>query len=140
MKILRKVTWVSGSIAVFVGVLGCSVFVQRAPRETVYVESPPPVGEQPEYVIVREAPPAVIVERRSSPPGQGYIWIDGYWHWNSHRYEWQRGHWATPPHERAVWIAPRYERYEQGYRYTPGQWREEQREREREDEHHRDRH
>lgn len=34
---------------------------------------------QPEYVIVREAPPAVIVERRSPPPSGEYIWIDGYW-------------------------------------------------------------
>jgi hypothetical protein len=100
----------------------------------VYVEQP-----QPEYVIVREAPPPVIVERRPSPPGQGHVWVDGYWNWNGHKYVWERGHWAVPPRGRAVWVAPRYERHEQGYRYMPGQWREEQQQRQREDEPHRDR-
>jgi hypothetical protein len=126
MKVLQTLMWVSGGLVGLVAVLGCDVFVQRAPRETVYVNQPP-YAEQPQYVIVREAPPPIIVERRPPPPGQGRIWIDGYWHWNNQRYVWQQGRWAAPPHERAVWVAPRYEKHEQGYRYVPGQWREEHR-------------
>jgi hypothetical protein len=104
-------------------------------REPVHVAQPQP---QQEYVIVREAPPPPVVERRPSAPSREYIWIDGYWNWNGDKYVWERGHWARPPRERTVWVAPRYERHERGYRYTPGQWREEQQERSR-DEEHRDR-
>jgi hypothetical protein len=129
MKVLQTLLWISGGIVVLVGGLGCDIFVHRSRPEPVYVAQP-----QPEYVIVREAPPAIIVERRPPPPGQGHLWIDGYWVWNSRQYVWEPGHWAVPPHERAVWVAPRYERHEQGYRYMPGRWREEQQER-REDEH-----
>jgi len=134
MKVMQTLMWVSGGV-VLVVLVGCTLFVRdRPPRETVYVEQP-----QPEYVIVREAPPAIIVERRPPPPGQEHIWIDGYWHWNGRQYVWVPGHWAVPPHGGAIWIAPRYERHEQGYRYMPGQWREEQQERQREGEQHRDR-
>ena len=128
MKVLQMLIGVSGGLVVLVGGLACDIFVQRSRREPVYVQQP-----QPEYVIVREAPPPVIVERRPPSPGQGRIWIDGYWNWNGQRYVWEPGHWAVPPHGRAVWVAPRYEKHEQGYRYMPGQWREEQQER-REDE------
>jgi hypothetical protein len=129
MKAVQALMWVVIGV-VGLWVLGCDVFIggrERAPRQTVYVE------QQPEYVVVQEAPPAIIVERRSSPPSGEYIWIDGYWHWNGHQYGWQAGHWTRPPHEHAVWIAPRYERHEKGYRYIPGQWREEQQERRRDD-------
>jgi hypothetical protein len=147
VKVLRTLICVSGGV-VLAGLLGCSG--QPAPPQTVYVPQPqaavqpqPVAQPQPvvetQYVIVREAPPAIIVENRPPPPGQGHIWIDGYWNWNGHKYDWQRGHWAVPPHARAVWVAPRYEKHEQGYRYVPGQWQEEQQQKQREDEH-RDRH
>ena len=113
--------WVAGGVA-GLGLLGCGHTNKRSSPETVYVSQPQP---QPEYVIVREAPPAVIVERRPAPPSSRHVWIDGYWQWEGRQYVWQPGHWAVPPHERAVWVAPRYEKHEQGYLYTPGQWREE---------------
>jgi hypothetical protein len=143
MKFLQMLLCVSVGVA-GLGLLGCDISVGRSSPEPVYVAQPQPVyvaqpQPQPEYVIVREAPPAVIVERRSSSPGGEYIWIDGYWHWNSHQYIWQAGHWDRPPHEHYIWVAARYERYEQGYRYTPGQWREGPQER-RGDDDHRDRH
>ncbi len=115
MKTLQALMWVSVSV-VALGLLGCY------PRETVYVGQP-----QPEYVIVREAPPRVIRERRPSRPSRGHIWIDGNWHWDGQRYVWQNGRWALPPHERAVWVPPRYERDDRGYRYMPGGWGERRR-------------
>ncbi len=137
MKVLQTLMWVSGGLAVLVGLagqVGCTLFERdHSHRETVYVDQSP-YEEPPQYVIVREAPPPVVVEHRPPPPGQGHIWIEGYWHWDDHRYVWQSGHWALPPRGRAVWIAPRYEKHEQGYRYMPGRWREEQRDRQRDDE------
>jgi hypothetical protein len=78
--------------------------------------------QEPEYVIVREAPPPIVVEQRPSPPSGVHIWIDGYWNWNG-RYVWERGRWAVPPHEHAVWVAPRNESHEKAYRYAPGHWK-----------------
>jgi hypothetical protein len=129
VKVLQTLILVSGSV-VLAGLLGCSD--QPAAPQTVYVaqpqpaEQPQPVAE-PQYIIVREAPPPIIVESRPPPPDQGHIWIEGYWNWNGHKYDWQIGRWAAPPHERAIWVAPRYEKHEQGYRYMPGRWHEEQR-------------
>jgi len=141
VRVLQTLIWVSGGV-VLAGLLGCSD--QPAPQ-TVYVEQPqsvqqPQSVEQPQYIIVREAPPPIIVESRPPLPGQGFIWIDGYWNWNINKYAWERGHWAVPPHERTVWVAPRYEKHEQGYRYMPGQWREEPQPRQRDAEPRRDRH
>ena len=128
MRVLQTLIWVSGSI-VLAGLLGCS---NPPAPQTVNVENPQSVAQpqpvvQPQYVVVQEAPPPLIVEVRPPMPGQGYVWIDGYQHWNGRQYEWHRGEWARPPHEHAVWVAPRYEKHDQGgYRYTPGQWRDEQ--------------
>jgi hypothetical protein len=139
MKVLHTLMWVSGGLAVLVVLAGCTHSRRdRFPDETVYVEQPP-YAEPPQYVIVREAPPPGVVERRPTPPGQGLIWIEGYWHWDGQRYVWRSGHWAVPPRGRAVWVAPRYEKHEKGFQYTPGRWREEQQQRRRDDEPRRDR-
>jgi hypothetical protein len=133
MKTLQALMWVSASV-VALGLLGCYGLVERSPRGTVYVAQP-----QPEYIIVPEAPPPIIMERRPPLPSRGHIWIDGNWHWSGQRYVWQPGRWAVPPHGRAVWVPPRYERDEHGYRYMPGRWGEKQRERQRGDQQRRDR-
>jgi hypothetical protein len=121
MKALQALMWVASGV-VGLGLLGCDLTIGRSSPQRVYVAQP-----QPDYVIVGEAPPALIVEQRSSPPSGDYIWIDGYWDWNGRQYAWLGGHWDRPPHEHYIWVAPRYESYQQGYRYTRGQWREEQR-------------
>jgi hypothetical protein len=114
MRILLALIVALGVVAVLT-VVGCS--------ENVYVvrEGPAP---PPGYVIVHEGPPALIVERRPPPPQPGHIWIDGYWHWTGHKYNWERGHWVRPPREQMIWIGPRYERFEREWRYHPGHWDE----------------
>jgi hypothetical protein len=86
-------------------------------EETVYYDN------EPQYVVVPEPPPALVVEERPACPSEGCIWIDGYWHWDNHHYVWTHGHWQKPPHEDVTWVAPRYERHEQEHRYSPGHWR-----------------
>lgn len=127
MKFSRKVILGSMSI-VGVGLAGCDVFVgERAHPQPVYVQQQQPVyvEQQPQYVIVQEAPPAEIVERRPPAPSGAQVWIGGYWNWDNQRYNWQGGHYAVPPRANVVWVAPRYEREGHGYRYTAGQWRNE---------------
>lgn len=114
------------------------VVIERAP---VVVERPPVVvqrqpvvvvEQQPQVIIVQEAPPPLRVEVRPRPPSGVYVWVEGYWQYNSHRWEWTRGRWAIPPEHRREWVAPRFERDARdgrddrgkgGGRYTPGHWR-----------------
>jgi len=133
MKLLQTLAWVSAGVA-GLGLLGCDrdEKMRRSPQRSVRRPPPTPVYEaqrQPQYVIVRKAPPAVIRERRPSPPSGGHMWVAGYWHWDGRQYVWQVGHWTRPPREHVTWVAPRYEKHERGYRYSPGLWRDEQKER-----------
>ena len=130
MKALR-VALVGLAGVVWVLLAGCH-------ERTVVVHQTEYVEPEGGYVIVREPPPPLIVERRPPCPSRDCIWIDGYWHWDNHRYVWNRGRWIAPPHRDAVWVSPRYERHEQNYHYTPGHWeggerREQIQERPRED-------
>ena len=94
-------------------------------HERAYVAPAPAYVEEPGYVVVREAPPPIIVERRPAAPAVGYIWIEGYWHWGGRGYTWERGRWDRPPRPHTVWVVPRYERRDREYQYTPGHWRDE---------------
>ena len=134
MKLLPRLFCVSAAVAGLC-LLGCDR-TPRSSRERGNVAQaqdqaqpqPLPPQPQPEYVIVQQAPPAVIVEQRSPPPSGEYVWVDGYWLWNGNQYVWHVGYWDRPPRAGFIWIAPTYERHEQGFRITLGQWREQPRE------------
>ena len=65
------------------------------------------------------APPAPRVVRvRPVGPGPGYVWVDGYWYPQGHRYRWHNGYWTLPPYAGANWIGPRYE----GGMFFEGYW------------------
>jgi hypothetical protein len=76
----------------------------------LWVDIPPPA--------LREE---VVIER----PGPDHVWVGGFWEWRPavHNYEWVPGHWARPPHRRAVWVGPRWEHRRRGWYYRPGYWR-----------------
>ena len=96
---------------------------QDKARAAAYVPPPVVVQPPPQPVVVQQPPPAVYVEQRPYAPGPGYVWVDVYWAWNGYQYVWQRGYWAAPPEPTVIWVQPRYEHYDRGYRYTPGYWR-----------------
>ena len=69
-------------------------------------------------------PPGLRAEVAVTSPGEGYYWVPGYWDWVGAEWSWVPGAWARPPHVRAVWVAPRYERGRRGHwRYIRGRWR-----------------
>ncbi len=43
-------------------------------------------------VVVREAPPALRVER-TPEPRRGYSWVAGHWEWRNSHHQWVRGTW-----------------------------------------------
>jgi hypothetical protein len=59
-------------------------------------------------VSVRIGPPPLPVYEQLLCPGDGFIWIPGYWAWGPEGYFWVPGTWV---------IAPRV-----GYLWTPGYW------------------
>lgn len=121
MKTMRALKWtLTGFLTL--GLVGCSVSLLKRGsfrREPAHVRQ-----SDPEYTIVREAPPPPHKERRSGRPSRRHVWVDGSWHWDGRRYVWQPGHWDVPPREHARWERPRYEKHDHGYRYKPGRWRE----------------
>lgn len=74
------------------------------------------------HVYIGTAPPRPIVEVRHAPPHPGYVWRSGYYHWNGHRYVWQRGRWVRPPYRRALWRDGRWTHERRGWYWVPGHW------------------
>lgn len=99
-----------------------AVAVVAAPPPPAVVVATPPAET---VVIVREAPPAprkeVIIERER--PSAAHIWIAGHWRHDGRFYVWVPGHWERPPHPKAVWIEPRWERRDTGFVFIAGIWR-----------------
>ena len=76
-----------------------------------------------EEVIVKEAPPRAIVEKRGVAPSHDHVWVGGYHRWDGHAYVWTAGRWEVPPRPHAVWIAPRWEHRNGGYVFIEGRWK-----------------
>ncbi|MCC7410279.1 MAG: YXWGXW repeat-containing protein [Gammaproteobacteria bacterium] len=54
------------------------------------------------------APPPLPVYELPPCPGDGYLWIPGYWQWGADDYFWVPGTWMLPPRAGLLW--------------TPGYW------------------
>lgn len=74
-------------------------------------------------VIVKEAPPRAVVEKRPVAPSHDHVWVAGYHKWDGHAYVWVPGTWELPPHPHAVWVAPRWEHRNGGYVFVAGYWK-----------------
>ena len=75
-------------------------------------------------IVVHIKPPALKVEHRSPAPGPEYVWVSGYHRWDGNAYVWEPGKWQKPPHERAVWVAPRWEHRGHDYVFHDGYWKD----------------
>jgi hypothetical protein len=77
---------------------------------SIRVNAPPPVLRQ-EVVVAR--------------PGPEFVWVRGHYDWVGGRegYAWLPGAWVRPPHARAVWVAPRYDRRGRHHYFARGYWK-----------------
>jgi hypothetical protein len=64
----------------------------------------------------------VVIGKRPSAPGKGFVWVDEDWRWNSEHYDWAGGNWVRPPFRGAVWVPGRWVRSRMGWRWMPGRW------------------
>lgn len=74
-------------------------------------------------VIVRVAPPRVVVERPLPPPGSRYVWTPGYYRWAKTRYVRVPGRYVLPPRPGVVWVAPRWVARNGTWLFIAGYWR-----------------
>jgi hypothetical protein len=72
--------------------------------------------------VMAGRPPAPRYEVRGPRPGEGYIWVGGFWTAEGGRWEWVPGHWDQPPEPDVYWIQPRYVHSYGEYIYEPGHW------------------
>ena len=136
----RLVAQLGGIVIAGVVLVGCARrpvvvhAVPPAPQPTatiIHTPAPvvaaPPVVESPtrDVVVIREAPPPPRDELPPpAPTGPGaYTWVPGYWSVSDGRPAWVPGRYEIPPHARATWVAPRWERRADGYVFIDGYWR-----------------
>ncbi len=74
------------------------------------------VSSQAAEVVVKIAPPRMVVEKRGERPSERHVWVSGY-------HLWEGGRWDIPPREHAVWVAPRWQHRHDGYVFVEGRWR-----------------
>ncbi|MGA3096906.1 MAG: hypothetical protein ABSF25_10665 [Bryobacteraceae bacterium] len=74
-------------------------------------------------VVIRIAPPRMLVERRPPPPSRNHVWISGYHRWDGNAYNWTPGRWEMPPRPGAHWVAHHYVHQNGGYVLVEGRWR-----------------
>ena len=74
-------------------------------------------------VVVRIAPPRIVVEDRGRPPSPNHVWIAGYHRWDGNAYAWTPGRWEQPPRPHARWEAHHWVHRNGGYVLVEGRWR-----------------
>jgi hypothetical protein len=79
------------------------------------------VGEPTPYEV-SGMPPEPLYEQMTDSPGDGYVWVDGYWHWNGDEWVWVAGRWEREQ-DGYAYVEPYYGYSDGGYYYTPGYWR-----------------
>jgi hypothetical protein len=73
-------------------------------------------------IVVRIAPPRMLVERRGPPPSPNHVWISGYHNWDGQKYVWVQGRWELPPRAHAKWVAHHWVHRNGGYVLVEGHW------------------
>src|SRR5882724_4362009 len=74
------------------------------------------------FVSVTIAPPLLPVYVQPACPGEGYIWVPGYWAYGHYGYYWVPGTWVLAPFVGALWT-PGYWGWGDGvYLWREGYW------------------
>jgi hypothetical protein len=74
-------------------------------------------------VYVRTGPPPLRREVIVTSPGQGYVWVPGYYRYDRSSYVWVAGRYERPPRGRARWVQGHWQNSRRGWYYVEGHWR-----------------
>jgi len=132
-RILGPSGWVLLPAAALLALSGC-----ETEPDSHLVSAPPPappaivqttttpavvtVPTSPTTVVVAQVPPAPQPEDPPPRPSADYVWVGGYWTWNSSQYVWTVGHWEVPPRQGATWVPPRWDQEGNADRFYNGYW------------------
>lgn len=85
---------------------------------------PQPNGKPRISIELGAGPPALRIETHSRRPSPRHVWVEGHWDWSRrHRdWVWREGGWKVPPRGRGRWIAPSYDRRNDGWVVIKGRW------------------
>ena len=73
-------------------------------------------------ISVAFAPPALPVYEQPLVPGDGYLWIPGYWAYADDDYYWVPGTWVMPPQAGLLWTPGYWGWGDNGYVFNDGYW------------------
>jgi hypothetical protein len=73
-------------------------------------------------IVVRIAPPRVVVQKRGPRPSPNHVWVSGYQRWDGNTHVWTEGRWEQPPRPRAHWVAHRWVHQKNGWVLMEGHW------------------
>jgi len=85
----------------------------------------PEASAHPRAVIVRVAPPPLRREVIIAAPGprERFAWIEGYYRWDGHDYDWVPGRWIERPGRYHAWVPGHWVRGGGGWFWREGHWR-----------------
>ncbi|AZY52537.1 YXWGXW repeat-containing protein [Bordetella avium] len=114
------------SLTVLASVAGLSAQAQVSydpPEAAATPASPDPAAANLAAATVSsQPPPALPVYQQPPVPGDGYLWMPGYWARNAYGFYWVPGAWVIAPYTGALWT-PGYWAFDAGvYRWHPGYW------------------
>ena len=75
-------------------------------------------------IRVNSAPPPLPYYEQPAIPAVGYLWVPGYWYWDSSvdDYYWVPGTWVAPPRRGLLWTPAYWSWVEGRYVFYPGYW------------------
>jgi hypothetical protein len=103
------------NILKFAGAAAAVMFISAPLRADIAIPVP-----HIEFHHVHVAPPHVRIETRTVAPGPDYVWVGGFWDWQGDQWTWVSGRWERPAERTVIWVNPRYDREDDGWRYEPG--------------------
>jgi len=74
-------------------------------------------------IVIRIAPPRMVIQKRDRSPGRDYVWVQGYQKWNGNGHVWVAGSWERRPQPRSHWVAHRWVHERRGWVFVEGHWR-----------------
>lgn len=94
-----------------------SITSVRAQDDTYYTDDQSSVT-----VKAQQAPPPLPDYVQPVCPGDGYLWVPGYWSWTANGYYWVPGVWVIPPSVNLLWTPGYWGFYGSFYGWHPGYW------------------
>lgn len=76
-----------------------------------------------EEIVVKERPPADLIDNRGNPPDKDHVWIDGYHKWDGRVFVWVPGHWDTRPQPKAKWEKAHWRKDHNQWTFVEGRWK-----------------